>query len=100
MWKKSYKITVQQINSPMKRGVSSDMKKIGIVAVIIGTFIIITSSILNFLNNTAISIIGGSDGPTSVFLAGKVGNTSGIVEMIIGIFILIIGIGIILKIDN
>ena len=39
----------------------------------------------------AVTIIGGADGPTSIFLAGKVGNGIGIIEIIIGIVILIIG---------
>lgn len=27
-------------------------------------------------NNTAVSIIGGADGPTSIFIAGKIGNST------------------------
>lgn len=43
------------------------------------------------MENRAVTIIGGADGPTSIFLAGKVGNGIGIIEIIIGIVILIIG---------
>ena len=47
------------------------MKKIlGIVAGIVGIISVIVGVALK-MNNNAIAIIGGADGPTSVFVAGK-----------------------------
>ena len=37
-------------------------------------------------NNTAVSIIGGADGPTSVFIAGKIGNST-VIYIITGLCI-------------
>ena len=50
------------------------MKKIlGIVAGIVGIISVIVGVALK-MNNNAIAIIGGADGPTSVFVAGKLNN--------------------------
>lgn len=50
------------------------MKKIlGIVAGIVGIISVIVGVALK-MNNNAIAIIGGADGPTSVFVAGKLKN--------------------------
>lgn len=38
------------------------------------------------------SVIGGADGPTSIFVAGKIGGTPAIIEIIVGIVLLAIGI--------
>ena len=38
-------------------------------------------------NNTAVSIIGGADGPTSVFIAGKIGNST-VIYIITGLCII------------
>lgn len=47
------------------------MKKIlGIVAGVVGIISVIVGVALK-MNNNAIAIIGGVDGPTSVFVAGK-----------------------------
>ena len=50
------------------------MKKIlGIVAGIVGIISVIVGVALK-MNNNAIAIIGGADGPTSVFVAGKLNS--------------------------
>ena len=38
-------------------------------------------------NKTAVSIIGGADGPTSVFIAGKIGNST-VIYIITGLCII------------
>lgn len=43
-------------------------------------------------NAKAISIIGGADGPTSVFLAGKIGDALGLGIFIFIIIVLIVAI--------
>lgn len=51
------------------------MKKIlGIIAGVVGIIFIIVGTALK-MNNNAISIIGGADGPTSVFVAAKLKTT-------------------------
>ena len=37
----------------------------------------------------AISIIGGADGPTSVFVAGSLGNSYGIRSLIVGLLLVL-----------
>ena len=46
----------------------------------------------------AVSIIGGADGPTSIFLAGKVGGTFSMVIYLISLLIILLGIGIVIYI--
>lgn len=40
----------------------------------------------------SISIIGGADGPTSIFLAGKVGNEFSIGLIVIGIALIVVAV--------
>lgn len=69
------------------------MKKIlGIGLSGIGIATVIVTAILKLKKHMSISIIGGADGPTSVFIAGKVGNTSAVAGVIAGIVLLVIGI--------
>ena len=46
----------------------------------------------------AVSIIGGADGPTSIFLAGKVGGTFSMVIYLISLLVILLGIGIVIYI--
>ena len=48
-------------------------------------------------DRASISIIGGADGPTSIFVAGKVANEFGNLGIIAGIIFLAVGIYIFLK---
>jgi oxaloacetate decarboxylase beta subunit len=73
-------------------------KIIGSIVTILGigiTIITILSLIVKLKGQMAISIIGGADGPTSIFLAGKVGNgfwagvIVGVVLFAVGIFMLV-----------
>ena len=48
------------------------MKKgIGIISCIIGILLAVIGVVMKVKGNMAVSIIGGADGPTSVFDAGK-----------------------------
>ena len=69
------------------------MKKIlGIVAGVVGIICIIVGAALK-INNNAISIIGGADGPTSVFVAGKLNSVLvSILLIAIGVVMLIVAI--------
>ena len=69
------------------------MKKIhGIVLAIIGIIAALFGIVLRLKENTAISIIGGADGPTSIYVAGKISNIPviiSIVLLVIGVFVMI-----------
>ena len=68
------------------------MKKIlGIVAGIVGIISVIVGVALK-MNNNAIAIIGGADGPTSVFVAGKLNVLVSILLIAIGVVMLIVAI--------
>ena len=73
------------------------MKKvIGITLSVIG--IIMAAISLVFKVNEqmsvakSVSVIAGADGPTSIFVAGKIGGTPAIIGIIVGIVLLAIGI--------
>jgi oxaloacetate decarboxylase beta subunit len=72
------------------------MKKIiGSILAILGVAIIIINLIVKIKGQMAVSIVGGADGPTSIFVAGKVGNNAlawivvGVVLFAGGIFMLV-----------
>ncbi len=51
--------------------------KAGLIILALISVVGIAASIRCFrVNNTAVSIIGGADGPTSIFIAGKIGNST------------------------
>lgn len=69
------------------------MKKIlGMNVATIGSAVIILSTILKVKKQISMPVIGGTDGPTSIFLAGKVGSASVVTGMIVGIVLLATGI--------
>lgn len=41
---------------------------------------------------STVSIIGGADGPTAIFIAGTIGAGSVVVEIIIGVLLIVLGI--------
>ena len=71
-------------------------KAIGITLSVIG--IIMAAISLVFKVNEqmsvakSVSVIGGGDGPTSIFVAGKIGGTPAIIGIIVGTVLLAIGI--------
>ena len=73
------------------------MKKLGIGAMIVGMMVSMIDIGMKIKQRAAISIIGGADGPTSIFIAGQLGSGLGILGMILGIVLLIIGVLLILK---
>ena len=48
------------------------------------------SAVLKWKKQMSVSIIGGADGPTSIFLAGKVGNDFSVAGIVVGILLLVI----------
>lgn len=65
---------------------------IGVLFLCIGLYIeVFLNNMYGYAGmNAAIGVIGGADGPTSIFVAGRVGD--GVVPWIIGIGILLLGI--------
>ena len=74
----------------------NNLKKYGIVYLILN-FI---RRIYTFAMQEAVtvSIIGGSDGPTSIFLAGKVGGTFSMVTYLLSLLVILLGVGILIYI--
>lgn len=73
----------------MKRAVGLIL---GVLGVIIAAISVILREKESASISTAISIIGGADGPTSIFLAGKVGADFSTAGIIGGIVLIILGI--------
>lgn len=68
------------------------MKKIiGGITLIIGTVLIVFGIIAKIKGYVAISIIGGADGPTSVFVAGKVGDGFALEAILAGAVLAVVG---------
>lgn len=68
------------------------MKKIiGVVMAISGAFVAISNLIIKIKGQTSV-VIGGADGPTSIFLAGKIGGAKAGAGIIVGIVLLAGGI--------
>lgn len=71
-------------------------RALGLILGVLGVIIAAISAILREKESasisTAISIIGGADGPTSIFLAGKVGADFSTAGIIGGIVLIILGI--------
>lgn len=67
-------------------------KVIGIVLGVIGVAAAALGIMIRTNGKASISIIGGADGPTSIFLAGKVGGASSTITIIIGIIFVVIGV--------
>ena len=64
-------------------------KRLGIIAGILGIVLAVIGIVLKQKENTAVSVIGGADGPTSIFIAGKLNGDNFIFMIVVGIIILI-----------
>jgi len=61
------------------------MKKLIIGILGLFSIVLLAAGISTKINGRTFSIIGGSDGPTSIFLAGKVGNDNSLLLIGAGI---------------
>ena len=66
------------------------MKKISIGALVTGVIIAVMGFCIRIKEQASIAIIGGADGPTSVFIAGKVPNRIGSIALIVRTLLLIV----------
>lgn len=69
------------------------MKKVlGIGSCIVGLLLVVFGGLMRMKENTAVSIIGGADGPTFVFVAGKLNGELAIISILIGIMAVVMGV--------
>lgn len=62
-------------------------KRLGIIA---GILLAVIGIVLKQKENIAVSVIGGADGPTSIFIAGKLNGDNFIFMIVVGIILLIL----------
>lgn len=65
-------------------------KTIAIILGVMGLVLAGFSAVLKWKKQMSVSIIGGADGPTSIFLAGKVGNDFSVAGIVVGILFIVI----------
>ena len=75
----------------MKKVVGGIITIIGIVMAAWGIHVYV------FAKEATSILIGGADGPTSVFIAGKVGNGVGLGTIFVGIILVVAGVVIFIK---
>ncbi|MBR4983024.1 MAG: oxaloacetate decarboxylase [Lachnospiraceae bacterium] len=75
----------------MKKVVGGIITIIGIVMAAWGIHVYV------FAKEATSILIGGADGPTSVFIAGKVGNGFGLGTIFVGIILVVAGVVIFIK---
>lgn len=76
------------------------MKKVlSIISIIAGSLLLLSVAAPMIMSLTlksqasgAVGIIGGADGPTTIFLAGTLGAGSIIIEILIGVLLISVGI--------
>ena len=65
-------------------------KTMAIILGVMGLVLAGFSAVLKWKKQMSVSIIGGADGPTSIFLAGKVGNDFSVAGIVVGILFIVI----------
>jgi oxaloacetate decarboxylase beta subunit len=73
------------------------MKKFGAGIIVLSIIIFITGINMKINQRVSVGIIGGADGPTSVFIAGKVPEGLGIMGIFCGILLLGVGLYLIFR---
>lgn len=65
-------------------------KVLGIIMGILGLVLVIIEILLKMEESMSISVIGGADGPTSIFLAGRIGGNISSLIIIVGVILMVI----------
>ena len=73
------------------------MKKFGLGMIVLSIIIFITGISMKMKQRAAIGMIGGADGPTSIYIAGRGPDGLGIIGIICGILLLGAGIYLIFR---
>jgi len=81
----------------LKEKIKHMKKSLGIILSVIGIMMAALSLILAIKGQLSMSVIGGADGPTTTFIAGKIGSGFAAVGIVAGIMLLAAGILIIVK---
>lgn len=81
----------------MKKALSCVLTAAGCILAALG---IIASVHKNETVATSIAVIGGADGPTSVFLAGKLGNGAVLAPVIVGIVLVAAGVSLFVRVKK
>lgn len=68
-----------------------------IIVAIVGVLAVIYGIITKTKAAASISIIGGADGPTSIFLAGKIGDGFSLTIIVVGAVILVAALLLLLR---
>ena len=69
------------------------MKKIiSAIAVLLGLILAAVGIQWKMRNAASIGIIGGADGPTAIFVAGKVGNDMAVGAIAVGVVLIVVGV--------
>ncbi len=69
----------------------------GIILTIIGSIVAILGLIIKINGQISASIIGEADSATSTFIASKIGGTSAVIGIFLGIVLVVVGIAIIAR---
>ena len=72
-------------------------KTVSVISLLTGTLLIIITIIAETMQEKSISIIGGADVPTSVFIAGKIGGDFMLPAAAVGIVLILAGIFLIMR---
>ena len=73
-------------------------KKIMVIIAVLGIFLATCIAIIKYKTNASVAIIGGADGPTSIFLAGTLGDGFLITATLLGLILLTVGSVLFMKI--
>ena len=87
-------LTMYSLVTGLKLTNYDNLKKYGIMYLILNFIRRIYTFAMK--ESVAVSIIGGADGPTSIFLAGKVGGTSSMIIYLLSLVVILIGVGIVI----
>lgn len=87
-------LTMYSLVTGLKTKNYDNLKKYGIMYLVLN----FARRIYTFAmqKGVAVSIIGGADGPTSIFLAGKVGGS--MIAYLVSLVVILIGVGIVIYI--
>ncbi len=72
-------------------------KTVSKVMIVIGAVFLIAAAAAKLMGRKSISIIGGADGPTSIFIAGRVSPGWMLPAAVIGVIALAVGVFLLLK---
>ena len=89
-------LTMYSLVTGLKTKIYENLKKYGIMYLILNFVRRIYTFAMQ--KGVAVSIIGGADGPTSIFLAGKVGGTFSMILYLLSLVVILIGVGIVIYI--